>query len=345
MRILSLAWECPDNPYGGLGTFVSRLLPEMAGEGHEVAHYCLHGTTRPLHPADYYGVKVIRVREPLVSSGSSVAGLTAVAFAGEVLNLLPLFDLVVAHDFHTSTAVIASYELGIPSIFYVHMWTYSALDVAGVAYSTVACANSKLTKGELLKVVNRPDIKVVYPASPYKPVDEMPVKKNTRPMVVIPSRLQENKSPGIVMSVLEKARSRVPFNLVVFGRGSEHYPLPPWVIKRGTVSEEEKVRLYSTADLVLQVGFPEPFGLVALEAVALGSPVLVSSESGVSEVLPSEAVYSPDDLEEKLVQYLSDPKAREELWVKERKSWIMERTWRDVWKEMSENVKKAKVQG
>jgi glycogen synthase len=344
MRVLSLAWECPVSPYGGLGTFVSRLLPEMAGEGHEVAHYCLHGSTPPLHPVDYHGVKVVRVREPLVSSGSSVAGLTAVAFAGEVLNLLPLFDLVVAHDFHTSPAVVASYELGVPSVFYVHMWTYTALDAAGVAYSTAACANSRLTKGELLKVVNRPDIKVVYPASPYKPVGEMPVKKNARPMVVIPSRLQENKSPGIVMGVLEKVRSRVPFSLVVFGRGSEHYPLPPWVIKRGTVSEEEKARLYSAADLVLQVGFPEPFGLVALEAVALGSPVLASSMSGVSEVLPSEAVYSLDDLEEKLVQYLSDPKAREELWARERRSWIMERTWRDVWREMSEEAKKARAQ-
>jgi len=63
--------------------------------------------------------------------------------------------------------------------------------------------------------------------------------------------------------------------------------------------------------------------------------------SGVSEVLPGEAVYSLDDLEEKLVQYLSDPRAREELWAKERKSWVMERTWRDVWREMVEGLKKS----
>jgi hypothetical protein len=43
VRVLSVAWESPVESYGGLGTFLSRLLPEMARSGHEVYHYYLHG--------------------------------------------------------------------------------------------------------------------------------------------------------------------------------------------------------------------------------------------------------------------------------------------------------------
>jgi len=131
----------------------------------------------------------------------------------------------------------------------------------------------------------------------------------------------------------------------VFGRWAEHYKLPEWIVNKGTVSEEEKKKLYAMADLVLQVGFPEPFGLVALEAVALGTPVLVSEASGVAEVMPREAVYSLDNLADKLVELLSNKNAREELWLKERNSAIMKRTWRDVWAEIEREITKHKNTG
>jgi len=77
-----------------------------------------------------------------------------------------------------------------------------------------------------------------------------------------------------------------------------------------------------------------------LEAVALGTPVLVSEASGVAEVLPREAVYNLDNLMEKLIQLLTSKNAREELWFKERNSAIMKRTWRDVWAEIEREIVK-----
>jgi glycosyltransferase involved in cell wall biosynthesis len=67
-------------------------------------------------------------------------------------------------------------------------------------------------------------------------------------------------------------------------------------------------------------------------------PVLVSHQSGVSEVLPAEATYTLEDLADKLTQYLSSRELREELWHRERDSWIMKRTWRDVWREIEEEL-------
>ena len=42
---------------------------------------------------------------------------------------------------------------------------------------------------------------------------------------------------------------------------------------------------YAIADLFVMPSISEPFGLTALEAIAYGSPVLMSHQSGVSEVI------------------------------------------------------------
>jgi glycosyltransferase involved in cell wall biosynthesis len=311
----------------------------MAGS-HEVVHYCLYGFNAPLHPLDYSGVRVIRIREPLVDRSGGVLTLSAISLTGEVLSVVPLFDAVLAHDAHGSLVVAAARELGVKAAYYVHMWTYSPLDFAAVFSADRVMGNSALTARQVRESTGR-EVKVVYPASPYPPVDS-PSEGSGRTaeerVVVIPSRLQENKSPARILGILEEARRRVKFRVVVFGRGAELYSLPGWVVNAGTVSEEEKLRLYRSADVVLQVGFPEPFGLVALEAVSQGAPVLVSHQSGASEVLPREAVYTHEDLADKLAQYLSSRELRDELWHRERESWIMKRTWRDVWREIEEEL-------
>jgi glycosyltransferase involved in cell wall biosynthesis len=341
VRILSVAWECPHEPYGGLGVFLSRLLPEMS-RGHEVVHYCLHGFNAPVRPLSYCGARVVRVREPLIDSGGGVLVLSAVALAGEVLNAIPLFDAIIAHDAHTSLVVACGRELGVKTVYYVHLWTYSTLDFTAVVSADKVMGNSKLTAKQIKESTGR-DIRVVYPASPYPPVDKPNEGAGSvagEYVVVIPSRWQENKSPARVLKALEEVRKRVKLKIIVFGRGAELYSLPSWVVNAGTISEDEKLRLYRQADIVLQVGFPEPFGLVALEAISQGTPVLVSNQSGVGEVLPGEAIYTLDDLAEKLVQYLSSRELREELWHRERESWIMKRTWRDVWREIEEEIMK-----
>jgi len=333
-----VAWECPHEPYGGLGVFLSRFIPEITRAGHEVVHYCMHGHSLPTRPYNYHGAQVIRLREPLIDGEGGVLTLTSIAFGGELLHVLPLFDAVVAHDVHTSLVVAAARELGVKATYYIHMWTYTALDIFGVVTAKRLFANSRLTASQIKSVVVA-DVKVVYPASPYPPVDEPSPGSNER-VVVIPSRWQENKSPRHVLGVLEEVRRRInnKMRVVVFGKGAELYQLPEWFVNAGTVSEEEKLRLYRSADLVLQVGFPEPFGLVALEAISQGAPVLVSSQSGVAEVLPREAVYTPDDLADKLIELLTTRERRNELWFKERESWIMRRSWRDVWLEVESEL-------
>jgi len=57
------------------------------------------------------------------------------------------------------------------------------------------------------------------------------------------------------------------------------------VIFAGELWGEPRDRLYQCADLLVMPSVSEPFGLVPLEAIQHGTPVLISKQSGVSEVL------------------------------------------------------------
>lgn len=53
----------------------------------------------------------------------------------------------------------------------------------------------------------------------------------------------------------------------------------------GSLWDEERDRMYQTADLVVMPSVSEPFGLVPLEALQHGTASLISKQSGVGEVL------------------------------------------------------------
>lgn len=53
----------------------------------------------------------------------------------------------------------------------------------------------------------------------------------------------------------------------------------------GALWGEERDRMYQSADLYVMPSVSEPFGIVALEALAHGTPVLISKQSGAAEVL------------------------------------------------------------
>lgn len=53
----------------------------------------------------------------------------------------------------------------------------------------------------------------------------------------------------------------------------------------GFVSDEERDCLYSIVDVVIFPSLYEPFGIVALEAMAAGANVIASSVGGLAEVV------------------------------------------------------------
>jgi glycogen(starch) synthase len=80
----------------------------------------------------------------------------------------------------------------------------------------------------------------------------------------------------------------------------------------GWIGDDVLHTLYRIADLTVVPSIYEPFGLVALEAMASGCPCLVADTGGLREVVPHEEVglrfrsRDPDSLAETAIRVLSD---------------------------------------
>lgn len=93
----------------------------------------------------------------------------------------------------------------------------------------------------------------------------------------------------------------------------------------GTVSERELIRHYSTSDVFVFPNHPQTWGLAVFEAMACGTPVIVSTGCGASEVLtdgentllvPPE---SPEEIASCLRKLFNDQKLYEHLSINGRK--------------------------
>jgi glycosyltransferase involved in cell wall biosynthesis len=84
----------------------------------------------------------------------------------------------------------------------------------------------------------------------------------------------------------------------------------------GFVGRERVAELYRKADCFVMPSVSEPFGIVPLEAMDSGVPVLVSRQSGVSELLRHALKFDAWDVEDlaaKILATLAYPALRGEL--------------------------------
>ena len=87
----------------------------------------------------------------------------------------------------------------------------------------------------------------------------------------------------------------------------------------GWIGDDVLHSLYRIADLTVVPSIYEPFGLVALEAMASGCPCIVADTGGLREVVPHEEAglrfrsRDPDSLAEMVERVLTDPALRDRL--------------------------------
>ena len=93
--------------------------------------------------------------------------------------------------------------------------------------------------------------------------------------------------------------------------------------------------LYRIADLCLVPSIYEPFGLVALEAMASGCPCLVADTGGLREVVPNDEVglrfrsRDPESLGRMAERLLTDGELRDRL-IAEASEHVLTFDWADV---------------
>ena len=141
-------------------------------------------------------------------------------------------------------------------------------------------------------------------------------------LVLFAGRLEYEKGVQTVLHALERVTDRVgPVRFLVAGVGTYTDELRALVDRLGLghrvrftgFLDERALRLhYAAADVAVAPSLYEPFGLVAAEAMACGTPVVASDTGGLREILAGGhgLTFPPEDAEglaDRIVEVLTDP--------------------------------------
>jgi glycosyltransferase involved in cell wall biosynthesis len=191
--------------------------------------------------------------------------------------------------------------------------TIASVERAGVRTADAVCAVSGYTRGVLLQHygADPENVHVVYNAMtpngspPRSPSASDP---STPPTALFLGRLTRQKGVGFLLRAAQHlAETHPTARLLIAGDGEERSRLIESVAELGlagrvfflgSISDEAKREAYRKADVFVLPSVSEPFGLTPLEALMEGTPVVLTSTSGVAEVLRSQPAVEPWDARE-----------------------------------------------
>lgn len=164
-------------------------------------------------------------------------------------------------------------------------------------------------------------------------------------LVLLVGRLVYEKGFQIALEALPGLIERVgKLRFIVAGSGTheaelkaqaERLGLMPHGTFVGWIGDDVLHSLYRISDLTVVPSIYEPFGLVALEAMASGCPCIVADTGGLREVVPNEDVglrfrsRDPESLAAMAERVLTDAELRDRL-VTEASDHVLTFDWLDV---------------
>src|SRR3989338_3304450 len=152
------------------------------------------------------------------------------------------------------------------------------------------------------------------------------IRAQGKKIVLFVGRITIQKGPDYFIKVAKRVLEYDPNVLfIISGSGDMEHQiirlasdmgLGDKIVFAGFVRGDELLKLYRAADLYVMPSISEPFGLTALEALANGSPILVSKQSGVSEVLThalKSDFWDIDDMADKILNVVGSNALRDTL--------------------------------
>ncbi len=219
-------------------------------------------------------------------------------------------DLVHAHTLLGVPFTCALRERALPFVQHVHVAAEPALMAIEeqILVASQVIAVSEFVRRCVLRLGVPPDrVRVIHNGicrrTTVRPVHRESVRCSLgvpaeATAVLLPARITENKHQGLALRVLAAMpRSRSHAHLLLAGEeNSSNGRLLE--ILRGQAAKlrlnsrvhflgfrEDMDRLYAAADVLLLPSEHEPFGLVILEAMAAGVPVVASRSGGIPEII------------------------------------------------------------
>jgi len=286
-------------------------------------------------------------------------------------------ELLVSHDWLGSTSgILASKGLNKPLVFHMHSTeqgragdgseTVKRLERMAADGAERVVTVSYAMRDQLVRLgYDENKIRVVYNGinvEKYSP-DKVSAEEslNVRRslgieddefMILFVGRLDWVKGADMLLQSMPEILSRIPkAKLAIVGVGNQEAMLKHDVSRLGLedkvvlkyefLPEEEKIKLYSAADVCVFPSKYEPFGIVCTEAMALAKPVVVGARdvSGLREqVIPSGPhqcgfhinPYDPTDIAKFVILLLEDEDLRKRFGENARRRVLEAFNWRKV---------------
>jgi glycogen(starch) synthase len=374
VRVLVLSWEYPPIVEGGLARHVRKLSEQLVRDGHDV-HVLTRGGGRLASEEDRHGVTVHRVREPDFPKDDLDAFIAWVARMNADLCALGTelgggFDLVHSHDWLVADAARKlARRRRLPWLVTVHATEYGRHQgwvdkhpqshIHAVEKRMILAADRVITcsaymRGHVRDVFGAKDVTVIpngIDPTDLVPVPDLPRFRATfaapdEKLILLVGRLVYEKGFHLALDALPGLIRRVGgVRFIVAGSGFAEAELKAQAERLGLMEhgtflgwtgDDTLHSLYRIADLCLVPSLYEPFGLVALEAMASGCPTIVADVGGLREVVPAGRrvglrfrARSVRSLERMAHQLLTSDELRERL-VAEASEHVLRFDWADV---------------
>ena len=324
MKILMLTWEYPPRIVGGIARVVNDLSKILIKDGHDVTVVTYREGNTPYYEDDK-GVKVYRVDNYMIHPNNFIdwimqMNFNMIAKANEIMAKEGKFDVIHAHDWlvaYAAKTLKNSYDIPIVATIHatesgrnsgIHdetqryindtewMLTYEATEVI---------VNSNYMKRELQYQFGLPFEKInVVPnginVNMFSGVERdydfrRQYAADHEKIILFMGRLVYEKGVQHLVSAMPKILAGYhDAKLVIAGKGGMTDELKAQVNAMGISNKvyftgymdaKQVCKMYKCADVSVFPSTYEPFGIVALEAMLSGTPVVVSDIGGLNEIV------------------------------------------------------------
>ena len=324
MKILMLTWEYPPRIVGGIARVVHDLSKRLIKDGHDVTVVTYKEGNAPDYENDK-GVNVYRVNNYMINPNNFIDWIMQLNFnilskAIELINKEGPFDVVHAHDWlvaYAAKSIKDSYGIPIVSTIHateagrnsgIHDETQRYINDTEwlLTYeSTEVIVNSNYMKNELQRLFGLPFEKInVIPngvnLNLYNGIERdyefrRKFARDNEKIILYVGRLVYEKGIQNLIGAMPKVlNSYNDAKLIVAGKGGMLEELREQVNAMGIsnkvyftgyLNSKEVTKMYKCADVAVFPSTYEPFGIVALEAMLSGTPVVVSDIGGLNEIV------------------------------------------------------------
>ena len=324
MKILMLTWEYPPRIVGGIARVVHDLSKRLIKDGHDVTVVTYREGELPYYENDK-GVEVYRVDNYMITPNNFIdwimqLNFNLVAKASELIAKEGNFDVIHAHDWLVANAAkTLKHAYNIPLVSTIHatesgrnsgihdetqryindtewMLTYE---------STEVIVNSNFMKGHIQGLFGLPFDKINVIPNGINLTNFNGVERDyefrrqyaldNEKIILYMGRLVYEKGIQHLIAAMPKILDNYhDAKLIIAGKGGmidelkaqvEYMGISNKVYFTGYLDAKQVQKMYKCADVAVFPSTYEPFGIVALEAMLAGVPIVVSDVGGLNEIV------------------------------------------------------------